>query len=88
MNSSSTHTNPSPSQVSHRPLATLKEKRPASYLRALAWRVVLDPLFGGLNYILVNILHVMDKAPSWLGDPSTALASVITVNVWSGAATG
>ena len=30
MNSSSTITKPSPSQCSHRPLATLKEKRPAS----------------------------------------------------------
>jgi multiple sugar transport system permease protein len=53
-------------------------------VRALAWRVVLDPLFGGLNYILVDVLHVMDKGPSWLGDPATALSSVITVNVWSG----
>jgi multiple sugar transport system permease protein len=53
-------------------------------VRALAWRIVLDPLFGALNYILVNVLHVMDKAPSWLADPNTALPSVIMVNVWSG----
>ncbi len=26
----------------------------------------------------------MDKGPSWLGDPGTALSSVIAVNVWSG----
>ncbi len=53
-------------------------------VRALAWRVILDPLFGGLDYILVNVLHLMDKGPSWLGDPGTALSSVIAVNVWSG----
>jgi len=53
-------------------------------VRALAWRILLDPLFGALNYILVNVLHVMDKGPSWLGDPGTALGSVVTVNVWSG----
>ena len=35
-NSSSTITNPSPSHVSHRPLATLNENRPASYFRACA----------------------------------------------------
>src|ERR687885_421816 len=53
-------------------------------VRALAWRILLDPLFGALNYVLVNMLHVMSKAPSWLADPNTALPSVITVNVWSG----
>ena len=37
-------------------------------VRALAWRILLDPLFGALNYMLVNVLHVMDKGPSWLGD--------------------
>ena len=31
-------------------------------VRALAWRVLLDPLFGALNYILVNVLHVMPGA--------------------------
>ena len=30
-------------------------------VRALAWRILLDPLFGALNYILVNVLHVMPK---------------------------
>jgi multiple sugar transport system permease protein len=53
-------------------------------VRALAWRIVLDPLFGGLNYILVNVLHLTDKGPSYLADPNTALPSVIAVNVWSG----
>ncbi len=53
-------------------------------VRALAWRILLDPLFGALNYILVNVLHVMSKGPSWLADTGTALPSVITVNVWSG----
>jgi multiple sugar transport system permease protein len=53
-------------------------------VRALVWRILLDPLFGALNYILVNVFHVMTKGPSWLADTGTALASVITVNVWSG----
>lgn len=53
-------------------------------VRALAWRILLDPLFGALNYMLINVLHLMSKGPSWLGDPATALGSVITVNVWSG----
>src|SRR5712692_660382 len=53
-------------------------------VRALVWRILLDPLFGALNYILVNVLHVMTKGPAWLADTGTALGSVITVNVWSG----
>src|SRR5437660_4073902 len=53
-------------------------------VRALAWRILLDPLFGALNYILVNVLHVMTKGPSWLADTGSALPSVVTVNVWSG----
>src|SRR5215468_3404872 len=53
-------------------------------VRALSWRILLDPLFGGLNYILINVLHVMSKGPSWLGDAATALPSVIAVNVWAG----
>lgn len=53
-------------------------------VRALAWRTLLDPLFGALNYILVNVLGIMDKGLPWLGDPNTALPSVIMVNIWAG----
>lgn len=53
-------------------------------VRALAWRVILDPLFGALNYILVNVLRVLPKGLPWLGDPATALPSIILVNVWAG----
>jgi multiple sugar transport system permease protein len=53
-------------------------------VRALAWRVILDPLFGAGNYILVNVLHLLPKGLPWLGDPNTALPSVILVNIWGG----
>ncbi|MCC7368060.1 MAG: ABC transporter permease subunit [Chloroflexi bacterium] len=53
-------------------------------VRALAWRVLLDPLFGALNYILVNVLGVMSQGLPWLGNPGTALPSVILVNIWAG----
>jgi ABC-type glycerol-3-phosphate transport system permease component len=53
-------------------------------VRALAWRILLDPIFGALNYILVDVLHVLSKGPSYLADPNTALPSVIAVNIWSG----
>jgi multiple sugar transport system permease protein len=53
-------------------------------VRALAWRMILDPLFGGLNYILVNGLGLLERGQPWLSDPRTALLSVIVVNVWAG----
>jgi len=36
-------------------------------VRALAWRVLLDPIFGALNYMLVHVLHVMPTGIAWLG---------------------
>ncbi|MGE3910923.1 MAG: ABC transporter permease subunit [Chloroflexota bacterium] len=53
-------------------------------VRALAWRVLLDPIFGALNYILVNQLGILERGLPWLGSPSTALPSIIMVNVWAG----
>lgn len=53
-------------------------------VRALAWRILLDPIFGALNYILVRVLHVMPQGVAWLGEPWTALPSVTMVNVWAG----
>jgi ABC-type Fe3+ transport system permease subunit len=53
-------------------------------VRALAWRILLDPLYGAANYVLVDTLHVIHNRPAWLSDPRTALASVIGVSVWAG----
>jgi multiple sugar transport system permease protein len=53
-------------------------------VRALAWRILLDPLYGAANYVLVDVLHLMRTRPAWLSDPHTALASVIGVSVWAG----
>jgi multiple sugar transport system permease protein len=53
-------------------------------VRALAWRILLDPLYGAANHVLVDVLHLMQTGPAWLSDQHTALASVIGVNVWAG----
>ena len=53
-------------------------------VRALAWRMILDPIFGGLNHIFVYGLGVLEKGYPWLSDPNTALPAVILVNVWAG----
>ncbi|RIK38603.1 MAG: sugar ABC transporter permease [Chloroflexi bacterium] len=54
-----------------------------SVVQALAWRSILDPLFGGLNPILLSI-GVISQPLSWLADPKMAMGSVIAVNVWAG----
>jgi multiple sugar transport system permease protein len=60
---------------------------------ALAWRSIFDPLFGGLNTILLRAhlapvlvhLRLVDRVPaSWLGQSDLAMPSVILVNVWKG----
>lgn len=50
---------------------------------ALAWKSILDPIFGGLNPILLKI-GLIDQSLGWLSDPHLALPSVIAVNVWKG----
>ncbi|MEP7285718.1 MAG: ABC transporter permease subunit [Chloroflexota bacterium] len=50
---------------------------------ALTWRSIYDPIFGGLNPILLQ-LHLIDRPVAWLAEPGLAMASVIVVNVWKG----
>ncbi|MEZ4671290.1 MAG: ABC transporter permease subunit [Anaerolineae bacterium] len=50
---------------------------------ALAFRSIYDPIFGGLNPILMQ-LGLINRQVAWLGDPGLALPSVIAVNVWKG----
>ncbi len=45
----------------------------------IVWSWILSPRFGVVNYML-KLFGI--EGPSWLGDPSTALASVATVFVW------
>ena len=54
-----------------------------SVVQALTWRSILEPIYGGLNPILMA-LGVISQPVAWLSNPSTAMASVIAVNVWAG----
>jgi multiple sugar transport system permease protein len=52
-------------------------------VRAITWKSMLDPLYGGVNYILVHLGIV--KAPiAFLGDMRLALPSIVLVNLWQG----
>lgn len=50
---------------------------------AMAWRSIFDPIFGGLNPILMS-LGLIDRRIAWLAEPSLAMPSVIAVNIWKG----
>jgi multiple sugar transport system permease protein len=46
----------------------------------LSWRFLLEPTFGVVNYVL-GWFGIM--GPGWFSDASTALISVVMVDVWS-----
>lgn len=50
---------------------------------AMAWRSIYDPIFGGLNPILLQ-LGLINRPISWLSEPRLAMPSVIAVNIWKG----
>ena len=50
---------------------------------ALSWRSIFDPLFGGLNPILLG-MGIIDRPQGWLSDPDLAMPSIIAVNIWKG----
>ncbi|MGH2532360.1 MAG: ABC transporter permease subunit [Thermomicrobiales bacterium] len=50
---------------------------------AFTWRGLYDPVFGGLNALLLE-LGLIDKGIAWIGDYNLALPSVIAINIWKG----
>jgi raffinose/stachyose/melibiose transport system permease protein len=45
------------------------------------WQIILNPFFGPVNYIF-HSLHLDTFARSWLGDTSTALPTLVFINLW------
>ena len=52
-------------------------------VQALIWRVMFNPIFGALNFVLIS-LGISQSGWPWLGDPSWAIYCVALVNVWAG----
>ncbi|MGH2404716.1 MAG: carbohydrate ABC transporter permease [bacterium] len=52
-------------------------------LAAIGWKWMFDSLYSVVNWML-KVAHIIGPAefPQWLGVPSLAMASVITVHVW------
>lgn len=49
---------------------------------ASMWAWMYHDVFGVVNDILVNRLHILDQKVAWLANPSTALPAIIAVDVW------
>jgi multiple sugar transport system permease protein len=52
-------------------------------LSTVAWQWILDPGMGLFNRLLVSS-GLVTQGPSWLGNPTLAMVSVILVNTWRG----
>ena len=54
-----------------------------SVVAAIAWKGLLDPVYGGVNQFLIQT-GLVEKGFPWLGAVKTAMPSLIMVNVWGG----
>ncbi|MGC2203661.1 MAG: sugar ABC transporter permease [Stellaceae bacterium] len=52
-------------------------------LSTVAWMWMLDPAFSVVNRLLIG-LGVTPPGPSWLGNPTLAMFSIIMINTWRG----
>src|SRR5436190_3818598 len=50
---------------------------------ATIWLWLLEPQFGVVNWLL-RAAHVVAAPVAWLGEPLTAFAAVVAVDVWRG----
>lgn len=54
-----------------------------SVVAAIAWKGLLDPVYGGVNQFLIQ-LGLVEKGFPWFGAVETAMMSLVMVNVWGG----
>lgn len=52
-------------------------------LSTVAWMWMLDPAFSVVNWMLVHT-GIANPGPSWLGNPTLAMVSIIMINTWRG----
>ena len=53
-------------------------------LSTIAWQWILDPAFSVINWALIHSGLIAPPGPSWLGNPSLAMLSLIVINAWRG----
>jgi raffinose/stachyose/melibiose transport system permease protein len=53
----------------------------AIVVSAVAWKWLLNPSWGALNYLLKS-LHIISEDVNWLGDSSIAIYSIMALMTW------
>jgi len=53
-------------------------------LSTIAWMWILDPAFSVINWLMVHTGLSNSPGPSWLGNPTLAMGSIIVINTWRG----
>ena len=48
---------------------------------AYMWQALLDPFYGPVNFLL-KAIHLESLAKTWLGSTSTALPTLVFINLW------
>jgi multiple sugar transport system permease protein len=51
---------------------------------SLVFRYLFNPDAGAINYLLVDVLGLVDSNIVWLGDRWTALAAIMVLGIWKG----
>ena len=52
-------------------------------LSTIAWMWIFDPTFSVINWLLVHS-GLVERGPSWIGDPNLAMVMIIVANTWRG----
>lgn len=46
------------------------------------WRYMFNGLYGAINYLLVDVLHIFNEAPLWMDDPVFSVMVVVLYDIW------
>ena len=46
------------------------------------WKYMFNAMYGVVNYILIDVLHLMETAPAWFDNIWFAFASVVVFDTW------
>ena len=46
------------------------------------WKYMFNGLYGAVNYIVVDVLHIFDAAPMWMDHPVYSVLLVVVYDIW------
>ncbi|HEX7066066.1 MAG TPA: sugar ABC transporter permease, partial [Bacillales bacterium] len=47
-----------------------------------AWKYMFNNIYGVIDYVLVTVLHIFDKAPLWFDRPFLSFVLVVIYAIW------